>query len=620
MKHTLSFLSLLFIALTINAQRGTPDAAARPGTLDESFGDSGKVLLSDIPIVTSMALQKDGKIVVTGYSNRVVNNNAVIRFNQEGTLDTLFGNAGFVGIDFALSSIAIQDDGKIIAGGYRDDGVNNHNIYLARLLPNGNFDNTFGENGYVHAEFGNQEYCIDVKLQPDGKILASGDASGAFTNLSDFIIARYMPDGSVDKGFGDNGATLTDFGANEAAGSIAIQTDGKIVLSGGYSTFGDPNNSKCAFARYLPDGKLDTTFSSDGKTLINITSVGDEIRKISILSDGTIIGGGYAGRNILGEKQSFLLLSLNADGSLNKNFGGDGEVLTSFEGLNSEARSMAVQDNGKIILAGTVWSSADDNSFDFGLTRHNSDGSLDSSFGLNGKQITDFGPNYSDGAIGVAINNNNKIVAAGGSGSVLRPYLSMARYYGDPLSRITRIKRWIKHHVLNFQDLQANNTSYYSIERSSNPAMSGTSFTEIAHISASENTKEISQNNYSYPLLQATIEETTRNQKPETRNYYRIKAVDKDGSVAYSEVISETDNNALASSFSMYPNPVKDVLHVSGLNAVENTSVTIINIQGNIIKRATVNAASYDFNVSELKQGRYYLQVNDNNVYQFLKE
>ncbi len=619
MKHTLSILSFLFLLFTATAQPNATAAAARPGTLDETFGEGGKVLLSDITDISSMALQKDGKIVVTAYSNRVVHNNAVIRFNQDGTLDTSFGNSGFVGIDFRIYSVAVQDDGKIIAGGFRDDymGGDNYNIYLARLLPDGSLDNSFGEKGYVHDDFGNQEFCYDVQIQPDGKIVAAGTWEIEFPAFGDFIIVRYMADGSVDSSFGDKGKTITDFGRGEGIATIAIQRDNKIVASGGFYDPGYPTNTKCAFTRYLPDGTLDSTFGDKGQKLINITSSGDAIYEIAALEDGTILGGGYAGQNIFGEKRSLLLLSLNADGSLNKNFGDNGEVITNFDGQTSGANAIAVQNDGKIIAVGG-WSAIGDTVGSFIVARFLSDGSSDSAFGINGKQTTSFGI-YSEAANAVAIQKDDKIITAGEVSNSSISYLALARYNGDPLSRITRIKRWIKHHVLNFQDLQANNnTDYYSIERSSNGS---SGFTEVARIASSQNSKLKSKNTYSYQLPQTSnIQLPTSNEQ-----YYRIKAVDKDGSVACSDVIADQQTNQYInqSTIQLYPNPVKDVLHISGLNASSNTSLSILNEQGNLLRSMNVSADTYDLNVSQLKQGTYYLMVETNgkvNTQKFLKE
>jgi uncharacterized delta-60 repeat protein len=221
--------------------------------LDSTF--SGGTIITDfgtVALIEDLVLQGDGKIVVVGQLGADF---VVARYLPKGILDVSFNGTGFVttnfgGIDRA-TAVTLQPDGKIVAAGNTDTKF----AGLVRYLPNGLPDPNFGNDGKVLVDFGagGENGLYGVALQPDGKIVVVGTAFTASTNpfMSDFALARYLPNGSLDTRFGNGGKVITNFGGNvEAAVAIAIQPrDGRLVLAG-YSNAMRSGSSNVAVARY----------------------------------------------------------------------------------------------------------------------------------------------------------------------------------------------------------------------------------------------------------------------------------------------------------------------------------------------------------------------------------
>jgi uncharacterized delta-60 repeat protein len=227
----------------------------------------------------------------------------------------------------------------------------------------------------------------------------------------DFALARYNGDGSLDLTFGVGGKVVTDFGALEGAADIAIQADGKLVVVG----TGTSTNSFQYFvlARYNANGVLDSSFGGgDGAVATGFSNLIDYASGVAIQADGKIVASGSAcqcGNEII---YNFALARYNADGSLDASFDGDGKVVTDF-GLDENAPDVEIQENGKIIAAGTFCCHSGDS--EFALARYEADGSLDPNFDFDGKVLTDFGGSAEGHAVG--IDANGKIVVAGRNGS-----------------------------------------------------------------------------------------------------------------------------------------------------------------------------------------------------------
>ncbi|MCI0529632.1 MAG: hypothetical protein L0Y56_19490, partial [Nitrospira sp.] len=204
---------------------GTVDyLQAAPGDLDPTFGTGGKAItdFGGSDQASAIALQANGKIVVAGSSEiDGFLDFALARYNTDGSLDTSFGTAGKVTTDFGGSNggafaVALQQDGRIVAAGrtFIFFGLTS-DFALARYNTDGSLDTSFGTAGKVTTDFGgNNDGVFAVALQADGKIVAVGSSQIGIMN-SDFALARYNPDGSLDSSFGSGGMVTTDFGGDE---------------------------------------------------------------------------------------------------------------------------------------------------------------------------------------------------------------------------------------------------------------------------------------------------------------------------------------------------------------------------------------------------------------------
>src|SRR6266545_1086163 len=268
-------------------------------------------------------------------------------------------------------------------------------------LSAGDLDPTFGGDGKVTTNFGSGEEVRAVAIQADGKIVAAGCIPTAFA------LARYMPDGTLDSSFGGDGRVTTDLTrrGGDCALGVAIQADGKIVAAG-HSGFGGPNG-KFAVVRYEPGGTLDTTFGGDGRVTTDFTPDADVASRVILRADGKIVAAGQSG--VLGTNTMFAVVRYQPDGTLDATFGGDGRVTTDFTRGEDGANAVAIQADGKIVAAGCIPTA-------FALARYTPDGTLDSSFGEDGRVTTDLTRSRGDCALGVAIQTDGKIVAAGHSG------------------------------------------------------------------------------------------------------------------------------------------------------------------------------------------------------------
>ncbi|MDZ8096654.1 MAG: DUF4347 domain-containing protein [Nostoc sp. DedQUE05] len=285
------------------------------------------------------------------------------------------------------------------------DGIaisTNENITIKLVQNPGDLDLNFGNGGTVTTKFGYGGPAYSVAIQPDGKILAVGYVYMENNNVSapDFALARYNPDGSLDTSFGNSGTVTThivgtssDFGYR-----VTLQSDGKIIV-GGYS-WGDstqPSQPDFALTRYNADGSLDSSFGNGGKV---ITNFGEDFgHNVLLQPDGKIILAGYIGNG----NPDYVLLRYNTNGSLDTSFGNGGKV----NGTNGYA--VAIQLDGKIVVGGRA---SNGNNNDFAITRYNTNGSLDTSFGNSGRVLAAIGISF-ENIESLAIQSDGKIVVTG---------------------------------------------------------------------------------------------------------------------------------------------------------------------------------------------------------------
>lgn len=408
MKNTIFLFdsaALLFITLCL-----TPIFTnAQSGTLDPSFGIDGKVITDfehDDEQATSMLIQPDGKIIAAGYSVYASNANfALVRYNIDGTVDSTFDFDGIVTTDFEGYNdlgcgVAIQDDGKIIVAGYSLNGFYNEVFALARYNTNGSLDNSFDSDGKLITTIGTHDsYGLSIAIRSYGKIVVAGFSDNG--NDDDFALARYNGDGSLDISFGTGGIVISDLTGNDDEGwSIAIQPDGKILVAGfSQNDFDDD----FALARFNESGSLDNTFGTGGKVILDLGGEEDEGWSVALQPDGKILVAGDT--YIEGFESDFALIRFNSDGSLDNTFGSGGIVTTDFDGSYDSGHSIAIQSDGKIIVGGS--------GYYFALARYNTDGSLDNTFGSGGKVNMDFGVFQECHGFSVALQSDGKILLAG---------------------------------------------------------------------------------------------------------------------------------------------------------------------------------------------------------------
>jgi uncharacterized delta-60 repeat protein len=277
------------------------------GTLDTSFGTGGKVITQIIPGSSSdkgesVLVQSDGKILVGGETNPSPFAFhflfSVVRYNADGTVDTTFGTNGAATADFGegLSlafGMALQADGKIVLVGQPAD---NAGLAVARFTSGGTLDSSFGTGGLVETDVPGafNERGADVAIQADGKIVVAGNAGNESNFSSDILLARYNVNGTLDTSFSGDGLVLLDLGGTtESAESIAISSDGKIVVAGYLAP-----NGVGLVARFKTDGSLDTGFGSPSNTVIpgivvtDFSVGGDPFDDVQIGPGGKIVAGG----------------------------------------------------------------------------------------------------------------------------------------------------------------------------------------------------------------------------------------------------------------------------------------------------------------------------------------
>jgi len=310
---------------------------------------------TDLRFIYSIARQSDGKLIIGGSftSYDGTTRTRIARLSSNGALDFSF-NPG-AGADSQIECIAVQPDGKILIGGHFTtyDGVARN--YIARINADGSLDTTFDAGTLA------VRYVFSIAVQNDGKILIGGFFNNAFGGTGYDRVERLNADGTIDNTF--NPGTS----ANNTINVIALQSDGKLLIGGTFSSFN--GTARKNIARVNADGSLDATFDPG-------TGADNWLYSMAIQSDGKIlIGGAFTTYNGTARKG---IARINADGSLDATF----DPGTGFSGGNIGGsyaiRSIAVQNDGKIVIGGNFTSF--NGSSRTGILRITSTGALDESF------------------------------------------------------------------------------------------------------------------------------------------------------------------------------------------------------------------------------------------------
>jgi uncharacterized delta-60 repeat protein len=419
--------TLLVLTLTGSAS----PAWTAPGGLDVGFGNGGTVVTnfgwSSVYRSSGRAVleQGDGRLVVGGSGWNGDFGFALVRYNQDGSLDTSFGDTGraltvfgpslFLFSDSGVYGLVQQSDGKLVAAGRAWNAAGGVDVALARYNGDGSLDRTFGADGKVKTPLDTLQFASALALLGDGRLVVAGDAVRG--DGSDVWLARYNGDGSPDTSFGDGGRVFLDLGGYDRGYALAVQRDGNLVVAGSTGP-GVPNH--IALVRCNADGTLDAGFGTGGLVESLVGNGSSEAYGVLQQSDGRLVVAGYASN---GNHADFAILRYDADGTPDAGFGTDGIVMTSVSSSDDYAYAVVEQPDGRLVVTGQVSAAV---GRDFAIVRYNTDGSLDDQFANGGVAVTDVdGPQ--DEANTVMRQEDGKLVV-GGTASGL---MVLVRYEND---------------------------------------------------------------------------------------------------------------------------------------------------------------------------------------------
>jgi uncharacterized delta-60 repeat protein len=403
------------------------------GDLDALFSGDGKVTVdfpgsANPDWGNAMAIQSDGKIIVAGQHRPEYNGStalvALARFNRDGSLDTSFGGGdGMVVQDVVFASskdvpnaVAVQSDGRIVVAGYAFSGSESR-FMVARFLADGTFDTTFGWGGSnssldFNPSGANSDLITGMALTPDNRIVVCGYTGPSQGPANyDFGVARFTANGMIDASFSGDGRTTHDFGnAYDLAGAVARSNNGDYYVTGGSA-------GNFAIARFNVTGSLVAARTDD--------LGGDDFsRAIAIDLSHDVLIGGYSR---IGGIADSALIRYDSNLTLDSSFGSGGKLRAAMSANDDWISSLAVQPDWKIVAGGVV--TANDSTHDFMVTRLTATGAADSGFGPHGMRTTDFGFG-SDEVAAVAIDDDGKIVAAGSALIQFDDDFAVTRYEG----------------------------------------------------------------------------------------------------------------------------------------------------------------------------------------------
>ncbi len=383
----------------------TDPAGASPGAVDQGFGNGGVVQtdVSGLDIGVDVLVQPDGKAITIGFADDI---GVLLRHRPDGTLDPTFGVGGVVRTapgSFPAAGV-LQPDGKIVVVG---SNLELDDVLVFRYLPSGAPDPSFGTGGVVQTDFGFVDQGYGVALQPDGKVVVAGRSGDAFA------VARYLPNGGPDPGFGAGGRTTTIFGTatSAEASSVGILSTGAIVV-GGRAAQETTGSSFMLLARYTPGGTLDGTFGAGGRV-----APADErltyITSLVVQPGDRVVVGGASGD---GTSQVQGLARYLANGSLDPTFGTAGSTRLPLGSL-STIGDLTVDAAGRLLSTGTVFYPGADlepGPFSFvSVSRFSPDGVADVAFGCAGSTQVELAAAEGGTGAGIALGPDGRILIAG---------------------------------------------------------------------------------------------------------------------------------------------------------------------------------------------------------------
>jgi uncharacterized delta-60 repeat protein len=414
-------------------------AHAAPRDLDSSFGAAGKVT-TDIEAHDSAQavwIDAQGRVVVAGTTAAASGGDFLVaRYMPDGTLDPLFGDGGIVRTDFngrddRAAAVELDLAGRIVVAGTSTGANGGGDAALARYLPSGRPDPSFGNGGKSVTDIGAGYSSVHaMTIDPEGRILVAGrrddvNSSDPF-DLTDFVLARFDSGGDLDPSFGGDGTVTTDFNHTiDTAYAVAVDPQGRIVAAGKEDSYGE--TSDFGLARYRFDGRLDPLFGTGGKVETSFANdpydaFYDSAYAVAVDDQNRVVAAGGGGQS----GDDFALARYDASGGLDSSFKGHGKVETSFPDFAS-ASALEIDAQGRIVAAG---GNTDGSSGQFALARYLDDGTRDTSFGVGGTVRTAFGRGTDASAHDAAIDSGGRIVAVGAVADGTETDLALARYTG----------------------------------------------------------------------------------------------------------------------------------------------------------------------------------------------
>jgi uncharacterized delta-60 repeat protein len=416
------------LTIAAGAAAAASSALAAPGDLDPTFGKGGRVIVdigNDNDWPAGMHLQPDGKIIVGRSNSANTDDFSVLRFNPDGSPDTSFDTDGRSSLDIpvikATTQILLrQPDGKIVAAGETLASVSQATprLGLVRYLENGSPDPTFGIGGVaIQSDAVRYELLTSIALQPDGRLLVAGNLRR--TARREIVVARFEPDGSLDRSFGADGYAFGNGNTWEHGGQLSLQSDGTFLVFASVEAVMPEGwwDWSPAIMRFHADGSPDTAFGDNGRALILNEAV---FRAVVTQSDGGMLLAAanepYAwGLDYCGA----VLTRVHPDGRRDDTFGIDGVKQVAFRGC-ATVGAMLIDPTGNIVVT-SVQETNDVldgiiDSLDYLVTRLDSSGAMDPSFAVGGQAVVDVGDGqylpYARASANVLRQDDGKLVIA----------------------------------------------------------------------------------------------------------------------------------------------------------------------------------------------------------------
>jgi uncharacterized delta-60 repeat protein len=344
---------------------------------------------------------------------------------QPGTLDTSFGAGGkvvtSVGLkDDNVADLVLQQDGKLVLAGTCYN-ASDSDFCALRYNADGTLDTSFGNGGKIITPIGpGYDLARALLLQPDGKLVVVGSCFNG--TIYTFCALRYAANGALDTSFGNGGTVITPVGiSSDSAGAVALRPDGKLILAGNCSSGAAFNF--CA-VRYRANGTLDTSFGTGGKVITPVGVDSNYAADLALQPDGKLVLAGYCSN---GTNSDYCAVRYHADGALDMGFGTGGKIISPVGSSNDYALTLTLQPDGKLVLAGICHNGS---YYDFCAQRFHANGTPDTGFGASGTVITSVGSGDAN-AYARALQPDGKIVLAGDCYGATSNDFCAVRYNGD---------------------------------------------------------------------------------------------------------------------------------------------------------------------------------------------